>query len=183
MQPLYDTTIIAELNPAGSQTMTAPPDIIHRPSLIRDAARFQKALSGLIRVLQFRNRDRACCYQLSVSQCHALEALIQNGPMTVTQLGDHLYLEKSTASRLANALLKKELVRKRAPQADGRVIILQVTEVGQRLARRILNDLAEEYMDLLEGFEPQVRTALPLLLDRLTRTISSRTDAQGPNCC
>jgi len=129
---------------------------LHRPSLIRDAARLQEALGELIRVLQFRDRDRACCYDLSVSQCHALQALIQAGPMTVTQLGNHLYLEKSTASRLAKALLAKELIRKRAPQADGRVVILQVTESGHRLARKILNDLSEEYMDLLEGFETEV---------------------------
>ena len=77
----------------------------------------------------------------------------------------------------------KDLGRKRAPQTDGRVVILQVTEAGHRLARKILNDLAEEYMDLLEEFEPQVRAALPLLLDRLTQTISSRVDPIGPTCC
>ena len=163
--------------------MTAPAETIHRPSLLRDAARLQEALGELIRVLQFRDRDRACCYDLSVSQCYALEALIQFGPMTVTQLGDHLYLEKSTASRLAKALLGKDLVRKRAPQADGRVVILQVTEAGHRLARKILNDLAEEYMDLLEQFEAEVRAALPVLLDRLTQNISRRTDPQSPTCC
>ena len=155
----------------------------NRPSLLRDAARLQEALADLIRVLQFRDRDRACCYDLSVSQCHALQALIQTGPMTVTQLGGQLYLEKSTASRLAKALLAKDLVRKRAPQADGRVVILQVTEAGHRLARKILNDLSEEYMDLLEGFEPEVRAALPLLLDRLKQTISTRMDPEGLTCC
>jgi len=103
--------------------------------------------------------------------------------MTVTQLGGQLYLEKSTASRLAKALLEKKLVRKRAPRADGRVVILQVTEAGHRLARKIMNDLSEEYMDLLEGFEPEVRAALPLLLDRLTQTISTRMAPEGPTCC
>ena len=155
----------------------------HRPTLIRDAARLQESLSELIRVLQFRDRDRACCYDLSVSQCHALQALIQHGPMTVTQLGDHLYLEKSTASRLAKSLLDKDLVRKRAPLSDGRVVILQVTEAGHRLARKILKDLAEEYMDLLGEFEPEVTEALPRLLDRLTRTISGRTKPQDLSCC
>jgi MarR family 2-MHQ and catechol resistance regulon transcriptional repressor len=154
-----------------------------RPSLIRDAARLQKSLSQLTRVLQFRDRDRACCYELSVSQCHALEAMIQHGPMTVTQLGDHLYLEKSTASRLAKSLLEKELVRKRAPLADGRIVILQVTETGHRLARKIMKDLAGEYMDLLGEFEPEVRAALPKLLDRLIRNISGRTDPRGLTCC
>lgn len=155
----------------------------HRPPLIRDATRLQESLSGLIRLLQLRDRDRACCYGISVSQCHALQALLQEGPMTVTQLGDFLFLEKSTASRLAKGLIEKDLVRKRAPEADGRVVILQVTENGRRLARKILNDLEEEYRSLLEDFDPEVRAALPRLLDRLTQTIKNREEPQGPSCC
>ena len=157
--------------------------VIHRPSLIRDASRLQASLSEFIRVIQFRDRDRACCYELSVSQCHALEALVKHGPMTVTQLGEHLYLEKSTASRLAKGLLEKDLIRRRAPQGDGRRVILQVTEAGQRLARKILNDLAEEYQQLLEEFDPDVRAALPKVLDRLTQTFVGRLEVQGITCC
>ena len=104
-------------------------------------------------------------------------------PMTVTELGDHLYLEKSTASRLAKGLLNKDLVRRRAPDGDGRVVILQVTESGHRLARKILNDLSEEYQDLLEEFEAEVRAALPRVLDRLTDTITNRTKPAGTSCC
>lgn len=164
-------------------TVVSRPAGTHRPPLIRDAARLQESLGELMRVIQFRDRDRACCYELSVSQCHALQALIQNGPMTVTQLGDFLYLEKSTASRLAKALLGKDLVRRRAPETDGRMVILQVTEAGQRLTRKILNELAEEYRELLEDFDPEVRAALPKLLDRLTQTIKHRGEPQGPTCC
>jgi len=160
---------------------TSPP--ISRTSLLRDATLLQESLGELIRVLQFRDRDRACCYELSVSQCHALQTLVREGPITVTQLGDNLYLEKSTASRLANGLLDRGLVRKRSPGSDGRVVILQVTEQGLRLSRRILNDLAEEYLELLEGFDPEVREALPRLLARLTQTISARANPSGPTCC
>jgi DNA-binding MarR family transcriptional regulator len=102
--------------------------------------------------------------------------------MTVTQLGNTLYLDKSTASRLANSLLDKDLVRKRAPSSDGRVVILQVTEAGHRLARKIMRDLAEEYMDLLGEFEPEVTEALPRLLDHLTRTISDRMETRDFSC-
>jgi DNA-binding MarR family transcriptional regulator len=103
--------------------------------------------------------------------------------MTVTQLGEALFLEKSTASRLAKALMQKDLVRRRAPRADGRIVILQVTEAGRRLARKILNDLADEYRDLLDDFEPEVGAALPRLLDRLTESIKNRGTPRGPSCC
>jgi DNA-binding MarR family transcriptional regulator len=103
--------------------------------------------------------------------------------MSVSELGAWLYLEKSTASRLAKALLKKDLIRRRAPKGDTRVVILQVTEAGQRLTRRILNDLAEEYMDLLGEFTPEVREALPTVLDRLSRVIAARTHGSDITCC
>jgi len=103
--------------------------------------------------------------------------------MTVTELGSHLYLEKSTASRLAKTLLERDLLRRRAPKEDGRVVILQVTEGGQRLARRIVNDLAEEYRDLLVEFDPEVRSAVADLVDRLTDLISERTLGPGPYTC
>ena len=150
---------------------------------MRDAGRLQESLLELMRVLRFRDRDRACCYDLSVSQCHALLALARRGPLTVNDLSGHLYLEKSTASRIAAALLEKELVRKRATRSDGRVVVLQVTEAGQRLSRRILNDLTVEYMELLEEFEPDVRSALPHLLDRLASLVARRGGGSGPACC
>ena len=89
-------------------------------SRIRDAALLQEALGTLVRIIQDRDRDRASRYDLSASQWHALQALVQEGPVTVTELGDLLFLEKSTASRLAKGLLKRGLVRKRCKQGTGR---------------------------------------------------------------
>ena len=153
--------------------MSLPAQPLRRHDLVRESSRVQRALGELLRVLQFHDRIRVRSYDLSVSQCHALQVLVQAGPMTVTDLGDHLYLEKSTASRLAKGLLEKKLIRRRAPRADGRVSILQLTESGQRLARRILNDLNEEYMSLLENFDPAIRRALPGLLEELTGTLGT----------
>lgn len=161
-------------------TVSAPPG---RPELLRDAALLQDALGELIRLIQSRDRDRACCYDLSVSQCHGLESLIRQGPMTVNQLASHLYLEKSTASRLAKSLLKMGLVRKRSPESDGRVVILQATEAGLRLSRRIRKDLAAEYADLLDDLDPEVRRALPDLVRRLTRSIAARSGEVEEPCC
>jgi len=94
--------------------------------------------------------------------------------MTVTGLGEHLHLEKSTASRLAKGLLVLDLVRKRSPSSDDRVVILQATEQGLRLSRKILNDLSEEYIDLLATLAPGERETLPRLLEGLWRGLSGQ---------
>jgi DNA-binding MarR family transcriptional regulator len=161
--------------------MAAPlPDTGNRPILIRRATLLQESLSGLIRILQSMDRRRGERYGLTASQLHALLALGQVGPMRVTVLGDHLHLEKSTASRLAKSLLKRELVRRRSPASDDRKVILQLTEQGIRLLRRILNDLSEEYIDVLEALDPEVRHSLPAHLSVLTRELSARAASPDP---
>jgi hypothetical protein len=69
--------------------------------LHEDARAVHEALSDLVRVYQFRDRDRICCHDVSVTQCYALEALIRRGPITLGELAAELYLDKSTASRVA----------------------------------------------------------------------------------
>jgi hypothetical protein len=48
-----------------------------------DAVALHEALSELVRVYQFRDRDRICCHDISVTQCYALDALLRRGPAAV----------------------------------------------------------------------------------------------------
>jgi len=153
------------------------------PELLEDAHHLSEALSDLIRVVQFRDRDRACCYDLSVSQCYALKAVDDTGPLTVNDLAGQLYLDKSTASRLANGLVDKgHLVRERDAE-DGRVVRLAATEEGHALCSQIEGDLAMEYAELLSDFDPEIRAAITRLVSRLGRSFAARVDASGGSCC
>lgn len=151
--------------------------------LVRDAERLQDALEDLLRVVQFRDRDRACCYDVSVSQCYALERVVSAEGLTVNELAASLYLDKSTASRIANSLVEKGyLARARDPQ-DGRVVRLVPTPAGTALCRRILADIAEEYAELLADFSPDVRAGIIRLVGRLGRSFAARVEASGGSCC
>jgi len=147
------------------------------PQLARDAAALQRALCDLIRVYQFRDRDRICCHDISVSQCYALEALVERGPLTLNDLAAHLYLDKSTASRVVDGLERKGLARRGAHPEDGRAVLLSATPAGTRLCRRIQDDLMVDQMRLLEEFEPEVRQAMIRLIARLASAAAERVQA------
>ena len=151
-----------------------------RPSLIRGAAQLQESLAGLLRIAQSLDRKRAERYGLTVSQLHALLVLGKTGPMPVTRFGDEMQLEKSTASRLAKGLLQKDLLRKRSLGSDDRMVILQVTEQGMRVLRKIANDLSEAYIDILIRMDPAVRDTLPTSLTQLTRALQAKTSSPDP---
>lgn len=153
------------------------------PTIDVDAGEFSEALGELIRVVQFRDRDRACCHDLSVSQCYALERVVEAGALTVNELAAHLYLDKSTASRVANTLVSKGLVARAQDSADGRVVRLEPTDAGRDVHTRVQTDLAAEYAELLADFDPHVRAAFPELLGRLGQAFASRVAISNGRCC
>jgi len=151
--------------------------------MAQDAERLSDALGELLRVVQFRDRDRACCYDVSVSQCYALKSVVDAGGLTVNDLAASLFLDKSTASRIANSLVDKGyLARTRDPE-DGRVVHLVPTPAGADMSARIDADTAVEYAELLEGFGPEVRAGLIQLVGRLGQCFAGSVQTSGGSCC
>lgn len=152
------------------------------PSLATDARDLHRVLDDLIRVVQFRDRDRICCHDISVTQCYALRALVEEGPMGVNALAESLFLDKSTASRVVGALERKgHLVRRPDPQ-DGRAVVLEASDGGRRLYRRIEEELVEEVALSAAGFDPAVRREMVRLLGRLAAAAAARVERSG-GCC
>ncbi|HEX7186025.1 MAG TPA: MarR family transcriptional regulator [Thermoanaerobaculia bacterium] len=159
------------------------PIVTDEPGLDRDAVDLYEALSDLVRVYQFRDRDRICCYDISVTQCYALEALVRRGGMTMNDLAAHLYLDKSTASRVVDALERKGYVVRSQHPEDRRSVLLEATEEGRTLEGKIRDSILAEERQLLAGFDPEVRRAMTQLIARLARAAASRVDASGGSCC
>jgi MarR family transcriptional regulator, 2-MHQ and catechol-resistance regulon repressor len=152
-------------------------------ALHRDAQELHRALSELIRVYQFRDRDRICCYDVSVAQCNALEVLVRHGPVTLNELAAGLYLDKSTTSRIVDGLERKGYVVRRTHPEDRRALLLEPTMSGRQLMARIEHDILEEEKHLLAEFEPEVRQAMARLIARLARAAAARVDTSGGTCC
>jgi DNA-binding MarR family transcriptional regulator len=139
-------------------------------------------LSELVRVYQFRDRTRICYYDLSVTQCYAVSAVVAHGPMPLNGLADVLYLDKSTTSRVVDSLERKGYVVRTADPQDGRALRLKATRKGHTIHARIENDLVEEMKKLLEAVDPEVRQETIRLVARLARTAKtrfSRVEARG----
>lgn len=152
-------------------------------ALDRDAGEFHDALSAFLRVYQFRDRDRICCHDISVTQAYALDAVARKGPSTLNAIAAELYLEKSTASRVVKGLEAKGYLERSRNPADGRSVLLDLTPAGRELRGRIEADLLEEEKDVLEDFDSEVRRAMTDLIGRLTRAAAARVDTSGGSCC
>jgi DNA-binding MarR family transcriptional regulator len=157
-------------------------------ALDRDAAALQAAVADLVRVYQFRDRDRICCHDISVTQCYALETLVEHGPMRLSTLAERLFLDKSTTSRVVGSLVKKRYVEQGADAQDGRAITLSATRQGRTLCSRITHDLVDQQKQLLQDLDPEVRTGVVRVLRRLAQAADARfrsgtSVGSGKSCC
>jgi len=152
-------------------------------TLERDTESFYEALSELIRVYQFRDRDRICCYDVSVTQCYALEELVRREGMSLNDLAAHLYLDKSTASRVVDALERKSYVERVSDPQDRRAVLLSPTPAGRELYGTIRQSILDEEQRLLADFDPAVRQAMTRLIRNLARAAAGRVEAASGSCC
>ncbi|MBN2396894.1 MAG: MarR family transcriptional regulator [Deltaproteobacteria bacterium] len=110
-------------------------------------------------------------YNVSAPQLNCLIALSENGPLPPSQIARHIMVKSSTVTGVIDRLEQKELVRRVRNSRDRRVITIELTEEGERLARNAPPPIQQKIVDGLKGLSPeqreQIRRNLNLLIDML----------------
>ena len=143
-------------------------------TLLRDAEALHAALSRLLRVYQFRDRDKICCYDISVTQCYALEELVEKGPSRSHALAEVLLLDKSTTTRVVDALVRKGYVKRRPDPDDARAVSLAVTAEGRKLYEKINDELIQQQVELLRDMDADARKAATEVMRRFAKAAQAR---------
>jgi DNA-binding MarR family transcriptional regulator len=151
-------------------------------TLERDAEALHAAVSDLVRIYQFRDRNQICCYDISVTQCYALEALSESGPLRLGELAERLHLDKSTTSRVVQTLVRKGYVEHAPDALDKRALAIAATRAGRRLYDRITGELVEQQQLVLQDMDPKVRQGVVEVIRRLARAAEARICGAGA-CC
>jgi DNA-binding MarR family transcriptional regulator len=151
-------------------------------ALERDARDLYHALTDLVRVYQFRDRNLICCHDISVTQCYALDALVRAGPLTLGALAADLMLDKSTASRVVEALDRKGYVRRTTHPGDGRAVQLSASARGRALAETVRREQLAEERAILTGLPEDVRRAAVGVVRELAKLAAKRA-GRGDACC
>ncbi|MGH7376610.1 MAG: MarR family winged helix-turn-helix transcriptional regulator [Candidatus Methylomirabilales bacterium] len=143
------------------------------------AERMHQVTKELSRRYQFRDRNAICCHGLSVTQCYALDALAEDGALSVTALARHLFLAVSTVTRLLDQLERKALVLRRRGRGDQRVVRAAITPKGRALLIRIQADLVATQRALLAPLARAEREAVLKTLAGLVAAITRWQDGGG----
>lgn len=150
--------------------------------LTRDSEDLYEAINQLVRVHQFRDRDRICGYDVSVTQCYAVETLVKKGPLRLQVMAEEMFLDKSTASRVVDTLERKGYVSRVEDEEDRRAVRIQATDAGCELYARIRADLIAEERAMIEDLSIEARQGALSLIRQITRATEVRCGLVDESC-
>jgi DNA-binding MarR family transcriptional regulator len=104
---------------------------------------------------------------LSLSDGRCLAAIGTFEPLSVQDLARQANLNKSQASRAAQALVERGLVRKQDSSADGRGVVLTLTASGRKAFARTMALVKHRNEQIFGCLDARELSALSELFDRL----------------
>ncbi len=106
-------------------------------------------------------------FGLPVGEARCLAAIGHVDAVSVVELAARANLHKGPASRAAQALVKRGLVRKQASAVDGRGVLLSLTPAGRRLWSRVIAVIARRNEEIFGCLSSAERKQFGAMLDRL----------------
>ena len=104
--------------------------------------------------------------ELDMGQADTLGLLVSDGAVRMRDLAEALRVDRSTATRAADRLVRLGLAERVAASEDGRGVVLEATAEGVALWEHVVGRYREFLLEVLDGFEPGERAALADLLER-----------------
>ncbi len=153
---------------------------------LAQAERLHRAVTELVRRYQFRDRNEICCFGLSVSQCYALEALGEEGELTMGELAARMQLSVSTMTRVVDQLVTHGLARRGEDAEDRRVCCVTPTPKGRELLAKVRAELLESERAILGKLPPEHRESVISALEDLSRAVDEWRGVEpreGGSCC
>ena len=135
------------------------------------AERLHRLMKDLVKRYQFRDRNRICCFGISVSGCHVLDELAEHGDQAMQALAGRMYLSVSTMTRVVGQLVRKGYIARRRDAEDGRIVWVSITPKGKDVLGKIHDALIETQREILRPLAPRERQVALQVLEQLTRAV------------
>jgi DNA-binding MarR family transcriptional regulator len=113
-------------------------------------------------------------FNVSAPQVACLLALLDNGPISPSQIARKIMVESSTVTGIIDRLEQKGLVARTRVSTDRRVITVELTEPGRRLAENAPPPIQHKIVKGLRKLEEPDRAQIIDTLNRLTEMIDAQ---------
>lgn len=106
-------------------------------------------------------------FELSVTQWRVMAALGRFAPLTASDVGQRIVMDKVAVSRAVSSLMKRGLIERAADPEDRRRASLRLTEKGRTVHAQIVPLALKYEAELYAALSVEERRTLNTLCDRL----------------
>mgnify|MGYP001029008395 FL=1 len=110
-------------------------------------------------------------YHITAAQLNCVLALYENGPLPPSQIAKHMMVKSSTVTGVIDRLELKGLVIRARNSADRRIITIQLTEHGERLAANAPPPIQQKIIDGMKKLSDAEIEQIVSALTRLTNML------------
>lgn len=105
-----------------------------------------------------------------------LASIAEQGPVRLSDLATATNLDRSIASRQADALVRARLVDRLPDPSDGRAALLRPSRRGRSVLTKLRAERERWLANAVRSLEPEEISALARLLPRLAEAIETAED-------
>jgi len=129
------------------------------------------SIRRLIQASELYTKELNKKYQVSAAQLNCILTLYEHGPLPPSKIANHMMVKSSTVTGVVDRLEKKGLAERMRNSPDRRVITIQLTEAGKKLAEHAPPPIQQKIIDGLKQTEnakkEQIVRSLNVLTDML----------------
>jgi DNA-binding MarR family transcriptional regulator len=110
-------------------------------------------------------------YSITSAQLNCLLALHENGPLPPSQIARRMMVNSSTVTGVIDRLEQKKLVRRQRNSPDRRIINIQLTPDGKKMAEVAPPPIQQRVVDGLQQLSSKELNQIILSLQKLTQML------------
>lgn len=142
--------------------------------------RILRAIRRIIQAVDIHSRQLAGEFNITTPQLVTLLYVVSNGPLTASDIAQHVHLSNSTVVGILDRLEAKDLVRRARSTDDRRQVFVSATEKGHTLAQSAPSPLQYVFAKALNRLPALEQTAIALSLERIVDLMEARDIDAAP---
>jgi DNA-binding MarR family transcriptional regulator len=126
------------------------------------------SIRRLIQASELYTKELNKKYQVSAAQLNCILTLYEYGPLPPSKIANHMMVKSSTVTGVVDRLEKKGLAERMRTSPDRRVITIQLTQAGKKLAQNAPPPIQQKIIDGLKKTETTRKEQIVGSLNMLT---------------
>jgi len=126
------------------------------------------SIRRLIQASEIYTKELNKKYLLSAAQLNCILTLNEYGPLPPSKIANHMMVNSSTVTGVVDRLEKKGFAERMRNSPDRRVITIQLTEAGKKLAQNAPPPIQQKIIDGLKRTDKKNVEQIVLALNMLT---------------